>query len=58
MAIIDGCEAMAGRTPDPLKSWPRRIAWLILIWIASIAALAIVAALFRVLMNAAGLTAH
>jgi Protein of unknown function (DUF2474) len=39
-----------------MKSWPRRIGWLILIWIASITALAIVAALFRVLMNAAGLT--
>jgi Protein of unknown function (DUF2474) len=41
-----------------MKSWPRRFGWLILIWIASIAALAIVAALFRILMNAAGLTAH
>jgi hypothetical protein len=41
-----------------MKSWPRRIGWLILIWIASVAALAIVAVLFRALMNAAGLTAH
>jgi hypothetical protein len=39
-----------------MKSWPRRFGWLILIWFASIAALAIVAALFRILMNAAGLT--
>jgi len=45
-------------THPPLKSWPRRLGWLILIWIASVAALAIVAALFRVLMNAAGLTSH
>lgn len=41
-----------------MKSWSQRIGWLILIWFASVAALAIVAALFRVLMNAAGLTAH
>lgn len=37
---------------------PRRLGWLVLIWFASVAALAIVAALFRALMNAAGLTAH
>jgi len=48
---------MAQRAPAPMKSWPRRLGWLILIWIASITALAIVAALFRILMNAAGLTA-
>ena len=40
-----------------MKPWPRRLGWLVLIWIASIAALAAVAALFRILMNAAGLTA-
>ena len=39
-----------------MKSWPRRVGWLLLIWIASIVALGIVAALFRILMNAAGLT--
>lgn len=38
------------------KSWPRRIGWLVLIWTASIAVLAAVALLFRVLMGAAGLT--
>ena len=38
------------------KNWPRRIGWLILIWAASIAALVIVALLFRLLMGAAGLT--
>jgi len=36
--------------------WPRRIGWLVLIWIASVAALAIVAVLFRLVMNMAGLT--
>ena len=35
----------------------RRIGWLILIWAVSVIALAIVAAFFRILMNAAGLTA-
>jgi hypothetical protein len=41
-----------------MNSWPQRLGWLVLIWMASVAALAIVAALFRVLMSAAGLTAH
>jgi hypothetical protein len=40
-----------------MSSWPRRFSWLILIWIASVIVLAGVAALFRILMNAAGLTA-
>jgi hypothetical protein len=35
----------------------RRIGWLILIWTASVIALAVVAGFFRILMNAAGLTA-
>jgi len=39
-----------------MKSWPRRLGWLLLIWLASVAALAVVAAFFRILMNAAGLT--
>lgn len=38
------------------KSWPRRIGWLVLIWAASVAALAVAALLFRGLMNLAGLT--
>jgi hypothetical protein len=36
--------------------WVRRIAWLVLIWAASVVALGIVALAFRALMNAAGLT--
>jgi hypothetical protein len=36
--------------------WPRRMGWLILIWIVSVTVLAAVAMLFRILMNAAGLT--
>lgn len=38
------------------KKWLRRIGWLVLIWAASIAVLAVVALLFRMLMSAAGLT--
>ena len=38
-------------------SWPRRIAWLVGIWGASIAVLAIAAYLLRVLMDFAGMTA-
>jgi hypothetical protein len=44
-------------THPATNSWLRRLGWLVLIWIASVAALAIFAALFRALMNAAGLTA-
>jgi hypothetical protein len=38
------------------RFWLRRVGWLVLIWTASVATLAIAAALFRVLMNVAGLT--
>lgn len=38
-------------------SWPKRIGWLVLIWAASVAALGVVAYLFRFLMGLAGLTA-
>lgn len=38
-------------------SWWRRIGWLVLIWSASVAALALVAAVLRLLMHAAGLSA-
>jgi hypothetical protein len=36
--------------------WLRRAGWLVLIWTASVAALAAVAVLFRTLMNFVGLT--
>ncbi|MCC8935407.1 DUF2474 domain-containing protein [Bradyrhizobium sp. Arg68] len=38
------------------RLWARRIGWLILIWMASVTALAIVAAGVRMLMNLAGMT--
>ena len=44
-------------TKTPRSSWLRRIGWLMAIWGASIAALAIVAYLLRVLMDFAGMTA-
>jgi hypothetical protein len=47
---------MLQRSATPLPSWPRRIGWLILIWAASVAALAVVALAFRVLMKLAGLS--
>jgi hypothetical protein len=39
------------------RLWARRLGWLILIWTASVAAVAVVAVLLRVLMNLTGLTA-
>jgi Protein of unknown function (DUF2474) len=37
------------------KPWLQRVGWLVLIWTGSVAALAVVAVLFRLLMNMAGL---
>jgi Protein of unknown function (DUF2474) len=47
---------MASPSAAVLRSWLQRIGWLVLIWSASVLALGIVAALFRILMNLAGLT--
>ena len=38
------------------QPWLRRVGWLVLIWTASVLALGVVAGLFRVVMNLAGLT--
>ena len=46
----------ARETRDTVRPWPRRIGWFVLIWAASVAALAVFAALFRTAMNFAGLT--
>ena len=48
---------MAGLSSAEVRSWPRRFGWLVMIWTASVAALAVVAALFRMAMNLVGLTA-
>jgi hypothetical protein len=47
---------MVERSNVPTTSWPRRIGWLVLIWTASVIALALVALLFRMVMSVAGLT--
>jgi hypothetical protein len=41
----------------PRRLWVRQVGWLVLLWTASIAVLAIVALIFRMLMNWAGMTA-
>lgn len=41
----------------PNDSWWKRVGWLFLIWMLAVAALAMVAYLLRLFMNAAGLTA-
>ena len=38
------------------QKWLRRVGWLVLIWAGSVLALGVVAGLFRVAMNLAGLT--
>jgi hypothetical protein len=38
------------------RPWVQRVGWLILIWMVSVIALAVVAALLRTLMNFAGLS--
>jgi hypothetical protein len=41
---------------EQIPAWLRRSGWLLVIWAASVAALAVAALLFRLLMKAAGLT--
>ena len=38
------------------QTWLRRVGWLVLIWAAGVLALGLIAGLFRVVMNLAGLT--
>ena len=38
-------------------SWPRRIAWLVALWVLGVLALGLVAGLVRLAVTAAGLTA-
>jgi hypothetical protein len=42
---------------SPSRRWLRRLGWLVLLWAASVALLAVVALIFRMIMNFAGLTA-
>jgi hypothetical protein len=41
---------------EPERSWWKRIGWLLLIWIASVAALGFVAAMLRLVMRGVGMT--
>jgi Protein of unknown function (DUF2474) len=41
----------------PPHRWARRLGWMVLLWTASVALLAVVALIFRVIMNFAGMTA-
>ncbi|EPF6503389.1 MULTISPECIES: DUF2474 domain-containing protein [Klebsiella/Raoultella group] len=45
----------AAAAPRP---WWKRIGWMVVIWAASVMALAIVASIFRLLMLAAGMKTH
>jgi hypothetical protein len=47
---------MAASQVTPRPAWLRRIGWLMLIWTVSVLALGAVAMLFRLVMNASGLT--
>jgi hypothetical protein len=47
---------MATHSQPHNRSWWYRVGWLVLIWAASVAALGIVALVFRLTMSAAGLT--
>jgi len=40
---------------EPGRRWWRRIGWLLLIWSASVAALALVAAMLKLVMRAVGM---
>lgn len=45
------------KSPRGKNGWPARLAWLLAIWAGSIAVLAIVAYVLRVVMESLGLTA-
>jgi hypothetical protein len=50
---------MTSGRPSPdatTPAWGRRIAWLLGLWLASVAALGLIALLLRVVMRLAGLT--
>jgi hypothetical protein len=55
-ALVLNPEFVVSQSSVPKTSWPRGIGWLVLIWTASVMALALVAVPFRMLMSVAGLT--
>lgn len=46
---------MAAQTTSP-RGWLKRLGWLVLIWLASVASLAVVALAIRLLMRALGMS--
>ncbi|MGO4154450.1 DUF2474 domain-containing protein [Cupriavidus sp. YAF13] len=45
-----------GQSPDgPPRPWLKRLGWMVLIWVASVAALGVAALLLRLLMRLAGM---
>ena len=51
-----GLSLMTAHPSAGAQTWLRRVGWLVLIWAASVLALGVVAGLFRLVMNLAGLT--
>jgi hypothetical protein len=47
---------MTGRSLSDSRKWLSRVGWLILIWAASVAALAVVALVLRAIMSVVGMT--
>ena len=47
---------MTARLSVGAQTWIRRVGWLVVIWATSVLALGVVAGLFRLVMNLAGLT--
>jgi hypothetical protein len=45
---------MAARSHIRNQSWLSRVGWLVLLWLASVAALGVAALVFRAIMSAAG----
>lgn len=47
---------MKHTTEKPAVLWPRRLAWLLLIWLGSVLALGVVAGLLRLVMRSIGMS--
>lgn len=47
---------MTGRSLSDSRKWLSRVGWLILIWAASVAALAVFALVLRAIMSVVGMT--
>ncbi|WP_166360382.1 DUF2474 domain-containing protein [Pseudomonas akapageensis] len=55
---MTGKQGFEPHSQEEKKPLWQRLGWLVLIWCGSVAALAIVAGLMRMFMNAAGLSTH